>query len=70
MIMITGYVHEVGDRDDGVPEVVFDVGGDVMLRLTHLPKPEVQRVAQHLGDLITLTWCGSGVTIAVVEDRS
>jgi hypothetical protein len=66
MIMITGYVHEVGDTDEGVPEVVFDIGGDAMLKITHLDRDNVRAIAQHLGNLITLTWCGSQVTIGEV----
>jgi hypothetical protein len=66
MIMITGYVHEVGDRDDGVTEVVFDIGGDAMLTITHLDRNNVREIAQHLGNMITLTWCGSQVTIGKV----
>jgi hypothetical protein len=66
MFALTGFVQQVGDREDGVPEVVFDVGGDVALTLTYLSRENVKTIAQHLGELITLTWCGSGVTIAKV----
>lgn len=68
MFMITGYVFEVGDRDDGVPEVRIDAGGDVMLSITCLSRDNVARIAQHLNDLVTLTWCGTEVTIAEVTD--
>jgi hypothetical protein len=68
MIVVTGYVFEVGDRDDGTPEVVIDAGGDVMVTITCLSRENVARIAQHLNDLVTLTWCGTEVMIAEVCD--
>lgn len=69
MLVVTGYVHEVGDRDDGVPEVVFDSGGDVMVRITHLSRDNVAAIAEYYGKLITMTWCGSHVLIGEIDDQ-
>lgn len=68
MLVVTGYIWEVGDRDDGTPEVVIDAGGDVMVRITHFSRENVARIAQHLNDLVTLTWCGTEVVIAEVNE--
>jgi hypothetical protein len=40
-----------------------------MIRITHMTRGNVAKVAQHLGNLITLTWCGTEVTIAEVTSE-
>lgn len=67
MIMLTGYLMEVGDDEHGSPFAMFDIGDDKNLTISNLAEDEAQQLGQHLLELITVTWCGSGWTVAVVE---
>jgi len=63
MLVVTGKILMVGDREiDDVPHVVIDMGGSRVV-LEHIDRVDVAAVACYLDEVVTLTYGGG------VDDR-